>query len=230
MGGKNFFELSRTTKDIKDFFISKESFEKILYSNNDIERNSLILHYIIDNPPFAFQECPLLYEQIRQFIAVKLEIDPNDIRLIGSAKTGFSISKDEFGRKYNPESDLDFAIINSDLFCKLKKDYFIWKEKFLCNEIHPKTPKEESFWTQNINVVKNTISRAFIDANKLPAIKDVCPTSQNILNTMSLVKKNLETYNNIKIRKASMRVYSNYSSFYGQTSLNISYVMDNRIK
>ena len=229
MGGKDFFKLSPESINVNSFYIDANIFDGIYNNGIDIERNSLLLHYVIDNPPFAFQKHPLLYDQIRQFIAMKIEVSPNDIKLIGSAKTGFSISIDEFGRQYNPNSDLDFAIINKTLFNSLQKDYKSWVQEFKAKRIFPKSEKEEQCWNDNVNVVRNNIERNFIDANKLPALEDVCPNAQLLLHTMWLVKKNLENWNGIIIRKASARVYSNFSSFYGQTLLNISHVMNNRL-
>lgn len=228
MGGKNFFKMSDACMKVEDFFINGETFDAIYNNGINIEQISLLLHYIIDNSPFAFKEKPLLYEQMRQFIAMKIAVDPNDIKLIGSAKTGFSISTDEFGRAYNTDSDFDFAIINKEIFDNLCNEYSRWKQEYMQGHISPKNERERGHWNANIEVVKNNIKRHFIDVGKLPALKNVCPVAQNILNTMWQVKENLEKYNKIYIRKASARIYSDFSSFYGQTALNISYVMEKR--
>lgn len=228
MGGRDFFKMSDECMKEKEFFIKGENFD-IIYNNGvDIEQKSLLLHYVIDNPPFAFREQPLLYDQMRQFIAIRIGLLPNDIKLIGSAKTGFSISIDEYGRPYNSNSDFDFAIINRELFSKLCKEYDHWRHEFENGNVVPKNEKERGYWNSNVIVVERNIDRKFIDVDKLPALKNVCPIVQNIRNTMWQVKDNLEKYNEIKIRKASARIYSDFSSFYGQTLLNISFVMESR--
>lgn len=228
MGGSNFFKMSDECLKVVDFFIEGENFDAIYNNGVVIEQNSLLLHYVIDNPPFAFRKQPLLYEQMRQFIAVKIGVHPNDVKLIGSAKTGFSISTDEFGRPYNTNSDFDFAIVNSMLFSKLCKEFDLWKTEYGEGRVAPKNDKEKEYWDSNVLVVGNNIKRKFIDVDKIPARKEICPIAQNVRNTMWQVKDNLEKYNNIKIRKASARIYSDFSSFYGQTLLNISFVMNNR--
>jgi hypothetical protein len=63
---------------------------------------------------------------LRNNIASRLHIEANSVLLVGSAKLGFSISqkKDRLTneiikpryRSFNEDSDLDFAIVNSDLF------------------------------------------------------------------------------------------------------------------
>ena len=228
MGGKSFFKMSDECMKVEDFFINGDTFDAIYNNGIIIERISLLLHYIIENSPFAFKEQPLLYEQMRQFIAMKIEINPNDIKLIGSAKTGFSISTDEFGRAYNTDSDFDFAIINNKLFEKLCDEYACWRQEYEQGKVSPKNETQRGYWNSNVSVIESNIKRHFIDVGKLPALKDVCPVAQNILNTMWQVKENLGKYNKIYIRKASARVYSDFSSFYGQTTLNISFVMENR--
>lgn len=228
MSGRDFFKMSDECLKEKEFFIKGENFDVIYNNGVDIEQNSLLLHYVIDKPPYAFREQPLLYDQMRQFIAIKIGTLPNDIKLIGSAKTGFSISIDEYWRPYNSNSDFDFAIINRELFSKLCEEYNHWRHDFENENVVPKNETEREYWDSNVIVVERTIDRQFIDVNKLPARKEVCPIAQIILNTMWQVKDNLEKYNEIKIRKASARVYSDFSSFYGQTLLNISNVMEKK--
>ena len=65
MGGRDFFMMSGECLKIKDFFIKGEDFEAIYNNGIDIEKNSLLLHYVIANPAFAFQKQPLLYDQMR---------------------------------------------------------------------------------------------------------------------------------------------------------------------
>lgn len=228
MGGKDFFKMSSECLKEKEFFIKGENFDVIYNNGVNIEQNSLLLHYVIDNPPFAFREQPLLYDQMRQFIAIRIGVLPNDIKLIGSAKTEFSISIDEYGRPYNSNSDFDFAIINRELFSKLCEEYNHWRYEFKNGNVAPKNDIERGYWNSNVIVVEKNIGRKFIDVDKLPALKNVCPIVQNIRNTMWQIKDNLAKYNEINIRKASARIYSDFSSFYGQTLLNISFVMDSR--
>ena len=78
MGGKSFFKMSDECMKVEDFFINGDTFDAIYNNGINIERISLLLHYIIENSPFAFKEQPLLYEQMRQFIAMKIEIAVNN--------------------------------------------------------------------------------------------------------------------------------------------------------
>ena len=62
MGGKSFFKMSDECMKVEDFFINGDTFDAIYNNGINIERISLLLHYIIENSPFAFKEQPLLYE------------------------------------------------------------------------------------------------------------------------------------------------------------------------
>lgn len=100
--------------------------------------------------------------QLQEFVGNKFEVAATDVLVVGSAKTGFSISqKIRNGRVIKPryrsfseESDVDLAIVSSALFDR------IWEETFsYLNEIGP--------WAQ-IQSFEKYFFRGWIRPDKLP--------------------------------------------------------------
>ena len=56
------------------------------------------------------------YAALKAEIAEKLTITPDSLRLIGSAKLGFSLNADHLLKLFGSHSDLDFVVVNSNLF------------------------------------------------------------------------------------------------------------------
>lgn len=87
-----YLKISNDSMSINSTYISSDHFKMCYERLVGLEQNSLISHIIVNNTPFVFKDMPLLYEQIIQYMANLLGIEPESIKLIGSAKTGFSIS------------------------------------------------------------------------------------------------------------------------------------------
>src|ERR1043165_2698801 len=89
---KNYIKLSKIAESIIDNFTNSKNFKDNYRLVSDNERKAFLRHFIINNVPYAFKSKPLLYEQITQYLSDMLGLSTNEIKLIGSAKTGFSIS------------------------------------------------------------------------------------------------------------------------------------------
>jgi len=215
----DYLHVSQDCKNVKMLYITPELFKEYYNKLEGYERYSLLSHIVIKNIPFVFKDTPLLFEQIIQYLSSLLDLEYDDVKLIGSAKTGFSVSPEpDYGKMFSSKSDLDFTIINEKLFCKLENEYNSWKEAYNNNLITPKD-SEKHFWDLNIPHLQKTITRGFVDTNKIPT-REICPYIQKINNAMYLIKVKLEEYHNIVISRASVRVYKDHNSFCKQLILN----------
>ena len=220
MNIKKYLNISKVCMEINSTYTSPEIFKKCYTSLEGIEQKSLITHVIIKNIPFLFRDKPLLFEQIIQYLSDSLDIEGESIKLIGSAKTGFSVSPPPcYGKKFSDKSDLDFTIINNTLFDKLENEYQSWKDAYIDRIVFPKSETAKRYWDDNVLQLKNTINRGFIDTNKIPNI-EICPTTKKINNAMYLIPLKLKEYHDITTSKASVRVYKNYHYFYNQLKIN----------
>lgn len=219
MNTYNFFQLSESCRLIKYVFLRSAEMKALYSKLTEAEKKSLINHYIIDNPPYAFMSIPLLFDQVKQFIGKELEVSVDCIKLIGSAKQGFSIDPQQYGKPFSEKSDMDFTIIDVTLFEKLKIDFETWQQAYDSGAISPRNNREEYYWNDNIKKLPDNIKRGFVDHHKIPLFSSVCPTNNRISNVLTRVHANLSLFN-INTKDLSLRVYKDYTSFYKQIKLN----------
>jgi len=197
--------------------------KKNYFTLSENERKSLLHFLVISNFCYAFKVKPLIYEQITQYLADKFSINKYQIILLGSAKTGFAIDPNNYGRKFSENSDLDFAIINETLFNNSVNDFKLWKSKTEKDQYDEKI--KNRFWTDNQNNLKHQIKRGFIDTYKIPNFTEFT-TTQQINQSLSLIVVNLQKYQNIKVKEASVRIYKDWNTFDKQLRINIENVLE----
>lgn len=72
--------------------------------------------------PHIFGKSPKAYRTLREFLAGRLDTDPEDIRVVGSALLGFSLSptqvgdRPKFGIPFGDDSDVDIVVVSKQLF------------------------------------------------------------------------------------------------------------------
>lgn len=225
MNISKYLKMSNEGMSIDSVYVSPEKFKTSYGKLAGAELKSLISHVIVNNTPFIFKNVPLLYGQIVQYLSDLLNIGPESIKIIGSAKTGFSVSPPPgYGKLFSEKSDLDFTIINEDVFSELGEEYVEWKNAYTGGIISPRTDYERKCWDDNIMLLEKNISRGFIDTYKIPN-REMCPMTKTINNAMYLIPYKLDEYYKIKISKASVRVYKSYDLFWRQLKLNTDQIL-----
>lgn len=198
---------------------------KALYNKlTETEQISLINHYIVENHPYAFRLIPLLFDQIIQFLGKELDVPIESVKLIGSAKQGYSIDPKQYGMLFSENSDMDFTIVDTALFQKLKEDFESWQHAYYSKIVSPRNKKEEFYWNDNINRLPNNIKRGFIDHHKIPLLFSTCPTNNRINDVLYRVQKNLSLFN-IETKRVTLRVYKDFISFNKQIKINTDHCM-----
>lgn len=212
-------------KEFKTLYLDSTELLNLYPSLSEDEKEIVINHYIINNPPIMFESLPLEFDHIKRIVANSLQIDMQEVILIGSSKVGFSISPDSYGVPKKEKTDLDLAIISDELFNLLKKDFDVFKNYYKKGCIIPSpTPKEQTYWDENKRVCTKTISRGFIDSNKIPN-RDCCPHAQTTNQVMYVIVKELKD-SNFEISHASARIYKDWTAFRHQLKLNTDYCIN----
>jgi hypothetical protein len=219
---KNYIGLSKMADSIKCFFLNPSDFKPLFTTVKPTEKASLIRHFIINNAPYVFKEKPILYEQITKFIADRLQIAPIEVKLIGSAKMGFSMVN---GKVFGEHSDLDFSIINEDLFYKLEGEFTDWSDKFRSKQIIPKTAVEEDYWIKNLDTVPRQLKYGFIDTKYIPN-RDPYITKKTTEQTLWLIKSNLQSQHEITVKSISARIYKNWHIFQNRVNKTVDWALE----
>ncbi|SRR6266496_4597109 len=108
-------------------------FRELLESTSDEGLLPHVLHN--DITPYVFGSRTDNWNDFRSEIANDLGIQGADVRVIGSARLGFSLKPGTNLRKYSDSSDVDVIVINANLF-----DY-VWTA--LLEAVYPRYPATE---------------------------------------------------------------------------------------
>lgn len=75
-----------------------------------------ITKWFFDTCPFVFESNPEFYREWRHLFSAKVNIDPSDIILTGSASIGFSLSPYKNFKPFDENSDIDICIFSDYYF------------------------------------------------------------------------------------------------------------------
>ena len=141
--------------------------------------------------PVAFRKNPEHYRRLQTHLREKLGLDNSDeIRLIGSGLTGFSLGPENAGAPYSVNSDIEVVIISARLFEQVWTNLLRWRYPWHVR----KFPKRMSDWAKE--VAENTFAGS-IDpmALKYPTIsgRKHVPTTQTFVSAWFSAFKSIAT-------------------------------------
>ena len=192
------------------------------YRDGEQARIAIAQLWLSEGIPRAFGNCPAIYDAVRSWLSQRLGVHAKEISLIGSARLGKSLKPEKLGEPFsNYESDLDLFIVSSDLFERLKKDFYCWSSDFKSGRIKPRNNREAYYWRNNKKGLQMNIQRGFIFSDRIPSSSKY-PTAKRVNNTMELLVDKLKiTHEAPKPKKASVRCYSSWDNFVRQMLLNL---------
>jgi hypothetical protein len=215
------FSVPNELKKLNTTYPDAELLSSVAKNGGQQARQAIARQWLSEGIPFAFKDCPGIYESIRVWLGTRLQVDPKHIGLTGSAKIGQSLNPRQIGKPFNENSDLDLFVISESLFEKLVIDFNAWSFDFESSEIVPSNEREKSFWRENIQRGPKNISKGFLDSKLVPnksKYSHICNVSQ----TMWLLTEKLKiTSDTPKIKSASIRSYRNWESYVSQISLSL---------
>lgn len=216
------FILSPDTINLRELYPDSFLLKDIYTKTNFTERLGIIRLWMTEGIPFAFKEHPLLYEEVRDFIAKGVNVHTKDVTIVGSARIGYSLSKDEWGRPFNSNSDFDFTIVSNDLYKTAVNEFQGWVKDIEFKRVLPKDVSEMSIWLNNIQYLDEKIPTGFIQIKFIPYHINY-PTIKKSYDTIWLLKKKLQfTQTAPRASDASIRVYSNWKACINQLRINFN--------
>ena len=213
------FKVSNHLRDIVSAYPEAKLILEAAKNGGESARQAIARQWLSEGIPFAFKKCPAIYESIRSWAGSRLNIDPKELNVTGSARLGQSLAPHKIGKPFGDGSDLDIFIISSELFEHLKSDFNQWSYDFESGVITASNERERGFWIGNIHRGPKNIARGFIDSNIVPN-HDKYRYVKNVAQTMYLLKAKLDATSEApKFCYASVRCYKSWASYVQQISL-----------
>lgn len=220
---------------MKPFFLSNEgaaldvqhpNLQKVLAllrGSNISEIDGLCRLWISEGIPFCFQGRPMLYEVIREWTARRISIHPKELTIIGSGRIGYSLAPvPKLGREFGDHSDIDFAAVSPNLFDRACVELDMFRSDLQSGLIVPDTERKRVLWPEIASDLDRTrTQRGFIDTWKIPTLNRY-PLARCITQTCwEMCEKLRVTDDKIQVKKSSLRVYRDFSSFIRQLRINL---------
>jgi hypothetical protein len=215
------FKVSTQLRDLVGSYPDARSISDAAKHGGESARYAIARQWLSEGIPYAFKDCPGVYESVRSWIAVRLDIDPKEVNITGSARLGQSLAPNKIGKPFGNDSDLDIFIISNELFEKLKKDFNEWSFDFESKIIAASNNREDGFWKGNLHRGPKNIARGFLDSNIVPNHEKYSHV-RNVAQTMYLLKEKLDvTEHAPNICHASVRCYKSWGCYVQQISLGL---------
>ena len=91
------------------------------------ELEKVVQEYIFAGEPYIFRGWNEGLEKLRRHLGDNLGINcRKNIEVVGSARVGFSLDPDSFGRGFSEKSDIDIVIIDDKMFDEVWKILLKW--------------------------------------------------------------------------------------------------------
>lgn len=223
------FNLTDSAKLLEGTFPDKNYILNHLPLLRPNELDGFISLWLLEGFPHAFKSRPMIYDLAKNWLAEKLNINSNQVLLIGSGRTGYSLSpNDKFGRPFSNNSDLDFAIVSDQIFESLRVAYFKWRSDYLEGRVSPKNANQLKFWEDNRNRLQWHLQNGFINHDKIPYYPEYQPAGRIEDALSELTKKINQTDGSPNIKKTTLRVYRDWESFKSRMKFNLKAIRSAR--
>ena len=192
------------------------------------ERSVVARLWVSEGIPFAFRDCPALYDEVRTWLAMGLELDPKEISMGGSGRLGYSLASNRWGEAYRPRSsDLDFFAVSERLFEGFRRDFTRWSADYDNGAVVPRLEQEGRYWPANRREAPRCIEKGFLDSWRVPNRPSYRVFSKANNRLAGLRAKLRETGPGPKPPGTlTLRCYRDWRSYERQLTLNLKYAVD----
>ena len=196
------------------------------------EKAILARLWISEGIPFAFKQCPGLYEELRQSLAERLGLDAKQISVAGGGRLGYSLAPKKWGQAYESvASDLDLFTVSDGLFQRLCADFERWSEDFARGDVQPRNRPERRYWQANQEETPRNMRRGFIGSNRVPNLE---PYAAFLAVNGCLADLRIRLHRvdeGPKPRhRLTLRCYRDWSAYERQTAITLNAVVDWSLK
>ncbi len=174
--------------------------------------------WLTEGIPFAFRERPMVFEYLRERLALRLGEKPKNINITGSARTGFSYAPQKFGKEYiDDTSDFDLFLISKKWFDLLVSDFEMFASRYRAGLAVAENENESRYFKANVEETPSTIGRGFIDQWRVPN-RDLYVHAREMYKAADGFRRDLnaEVGAAKPAKRISIRVYREWDNAVGQ--------------
>lgn len=215
------FKVAAPLAKLTNPYPAAKSVLEVASKGGEQARIALARLWLSEGIPFAFKECPGLYESVRTWLSGWLGVTAKEISLTGSARLGESLSPEQVGKPFDEKSDLDIFVVSNVLFEKLREDFRSWSFDFESGKVQPTNSREARFWRDNNARGPRVIQRGFLDSRMIPNISPYATTMKINHAAWLLIEKLRVTAGAPKAASASLRCYESWEAYVRQTILSL---------
>ena len=139
------FEFSPSLATLTDRYPCAKQVQKVACAGEDTDRIAIARQWLSEGIPFAFRECPAVYESLRAWLSEELDVEAKKISLTGSARLGSSLAPKKLGKPFDPKSDLDLFVVSEKLFQSMCDDFCRWSSDYRNGCISPKNKYKKKY-------------------------------------------------------------------------------------
>lgn len=216
------FRIAASLERLTDVYPDPKVVVEAARSGGEQARIALARLWLSEGIPYAFRDCPAVYESVRSWLSTWLNVNAKEISVTGSARLGASLAPSKLGESFGDTSDLDIFIVSSSLFEALRDEYRKWSFDFESGQLIASHDREAQFWRDNNARGPKLIHRGFIDQKMIPNLPAYSVTKNISQGMWLLVEKLKITPNAPTPKQASVRCYSSWDSLVRQISLNLA--------
>lgn len=99
-------------------------FGRILQAAASVD--DVVRQHVFQGVPYAFRSKPSSMQRLTDHLCGKMTLNASNVVVVGSAKIGFSLSPDNFPRKFSPNSDIDVVIVSEPMFDEFWHSMLRW--------------------------------------------------------------------------------------------------------
>lgn len=200
---------------------ARELSRRCASENGKATRLAVARLWLSEGVPFAFRESPGLWEQVRVWLSSRLDVDPKEITLVGSARLGQSLDPKRLGEPFTADSDLDLTTVSSSLFERLAREFNLWAENYKASVVLPRNQREHRFWRDNLERGPGLIGRGFMNSKFVP-LREPYRCAQLIGQTMFLLREKLRLSPGAPtVRTADVRAYRDWGAYARQMAISL---------
>lgn len=199
---------------------------RLLFKDAVQHQNMMFVRlWLAEGIPFAFQNCPSIYQVSREWLAKRLSVDPHHISIVGSARLGYSLNPSSFERGFYEKSDLDYVVVSESLFSRCAEASIRFVADFESGEITPPNERNKVFWSQDVDYIKRNTPKGFLNQGKVPNFtryEEIRYVEDQFWRLSMSLKR---TTGLPPFTKATYRIYKDQESFVRRAALNLHHAL-----